>query len=89
MGGREAADFLETASITYVPDGPNTIGFWHYKLDQPEREVQASRRSSNRSLIGYFLDGAPQTGPSRTDSPTGVTAKPPTVRPRNSTPSRN
>ncbi|MBT2511341.1 TIGR02391 family protein [Streptomyces sp. ISL-98] len=43
--------FLETASITYVPDAPNTVGFWNYKLDKPEAEVQAAAQ-----IIEQVLD---------------------------------
>ncbi|MGO1025651.1 TIGR02391 family protein [Streptomyces rubiginosohelvolus] len=44
-------DYIEVASITYVPDGPNSIGFWHYKLDKPKAEVQAATQ-----IIEQVLD---------------------------------
>ncbi|MEU8699197.1 TIGR02391 family protein [Streptomyces sp. NPDC048680] len=43
--------FLVTASITYVPDAPNSIGFWGYKLDKPKAEVQAATQ-----IIEQVLD---------------------------------
>ncbi|MFF7362329.1 TIGR02391 family protein [Streptomyces sp. NPDC008125] len=43
--------YIEAASITYVPDGPNTIGFWTYKLDKPKAEVQAATQ-----IIEQVLD---------------------------------
>ncbi|MFF8937325.1 TIGR02391 family protein [Streptomyces paradoxus] len=43
--------FLETASITYEPDAPNTIGFWSYKLDKPKAEVQTAAQ-----IIEQILD---------------------------------
>ncbi|WP_370413863.1 TIGR02391 family protein [Streptomyces fradiae] len=42
--------FLEIASITYVPDAPNTFGFWHYKLDRPKAEVQAAAQVTEQIL---------------------------------------
>ncbi|HET6354744.1 TIGR02391 family protein [Streptomyces sp.] len=42
--------FLETASITYVPDAPNSIGFAHYKLDKPKAEVQSSAQVTEQIL---------------------------------------
>lgn len=44
-------DYIEVASITYVPDGPNSIGFWHHKLDKPKAEVQAATQ-----IIEQVLD---------------------------------
>lgn len=35
-------DFIEVAALTFVPDGPNTVGFWHYKFTNPKIEVQAA-----------------------------------------------
>ncbi|MBA4865949.1 TIGR02391 family protein [Streptomyces sp. PSKA54] len=43
--------FLETASITFIPDGPNSFGFWQYKLDKPKAEVQAAAQ-----IIELILD---------------------------------
>lgn len=43
--------YIEAASITYVPDGPNTMGFWTYKLDKPKAEVQAATQ-----IIEQVLD---------------------------------
>jgi hypothetical protein len=43
--------FLEVASITYVPDAPNTVGFWSYKLDRPKAEVQAAAQ-----IVEQILD---------------------------------
>ncbi|MFF7341981.1 TIGR02391 family protein [Streptomyces sp. NPDC008163] len=46
-------DYIEVASITYVPDAPNSIGFWHYKLNRPKAEVQATTQ-----IIEQVLDRA-------------------------------
>lgn len=43
--------FLEIASITYVPDAPNSAGFWGYKLNKPKAEVQAAAQ-----IIEQILD---------------------------------
>ncbi|PIB00248.1 MULTISPECIES: TIGR02391 family protein [Streptomyces] len=43
--------FLVTARVTYVPDAPNTVGFWGYKFDQPKAEVQAAAQ-----IVEQILD---------------------------------
>lgn len=43
--------FLVTAKVTYVPDAPNTIGFWGYKFDRPKAEVQAAAQ-----IVEQILD---------------------------------
>ncbi|MGW6459108.1 TIGR02391 family protein [Streptomyces sp. NPDC055078] len=42
--------FLVTASITYVPDAPNTVGFWSYRLDKPKAEVLAATQITEQIL---------------------------------------
>ncbi|MFI1308616.1 TIGR02391 family protein [Streptomyces albidoflavus] len=48
---RKLQAFLVTASITYIPDAPNSFGLWTYKLDQPRAEVQAAAQ-----IIEQVLD---------------------------------
>ena len=34
--------FVDVSTLEYVPDGPNTVGFWSYKFKNPKTEVQAA-----------------------------------------------
>lgn len=43
--------FILLAELQYVPDGPGTIGFWHYKFKNSKTEVQASAQ-----VIELILD---------------------------------
>ncbi|WP_097966321.1 TIGR02391 family protein [Streptomyces sp. or20] len=45
------SDYIEVASITFVPDGPGTIGFWSFELDKPRPQVQAATQ-----IIEQVLD---------------------------------
>ncbi|MFJ8406394.1 TIGR02391 family protein [Streptomyces microflavus] len=35
-------DYVEVASITFMPDEPNTVGFWSFELKNPTPQVQAA-----------------------------------------------
>lgn len=48
--------FLVTAAVTYVPDAPNTIGFWHYKFNHPKPEVQAAAQVVEQILDRVISD---------------------------------
>lgn len=49
-------EFLDTAALTYVPDASNTIGFWHYKLTNPQAEVQAAAQIVEQILHRVITD---------------------------------
>ncbi|OLZ59578.1 TIGR02391 family protein [Amycolatopsis keratiniphila] len=46
-------DFIEVADLTYVPDAPNTIGFWHYEFTNSKTEVLAAAQ-----IVEQILDRA-------------------------------
>jgi uncharacterized protein (TIGR02391 family) len=43
-------EFIGAAALTFVPDGPNTIGLWRYKFTNPEPEVQAVAQITEQIL---------------------------------------
>lgn len=68
--------YIEATSNTYVPDGPNTIGFWTYKLDKPKLGSRLLHRLSRRSSTALSLGGGQLSGRNRSGSRSGVNARP-------------
>lgn len=37
--------FLDVAKLRYIPDAPNTVGFWSYQFENPKEDVQRAAQT--------------------------------------------